>query len=177
MAIEIQAHLTKQAVKKRWRESRDAVERGHWHMLWLAMSQPEIRNMSELSRRVGMEASWVRRLLLRYNEQGPQGLVDRRRSNRSERLLSADDLRDLEKEIQKNPPLGGGLWNGPHVAHWISRRLKRPVSAQVGWLYLKRLSMSLQVPRPRHHQSASDQEKKAYKKTRTRTEKAPQKAP
>jgi transposase len=143
-------------------------------MVWLWQSDESITNLSELARRVGMEASWVRRMMLRYSRQGAAGLRDRRKDNGRELFLSDEDIRDLEEALSKEPE-DGGMWNSAKVAGWMSERLKRPVGAEVGWHYLKRLSMSLQVPRPRHHQSASDKQKQAYKKTGLRPQKVTQK--
>jgi transposase len=41
-------------------------------------------------------------------------------------------------------------WTGQDVATWMSARLGRPISYQLGWSYLVRLKHSLQAPRPRH---------------------------
>jgi transposase len=171
MALIVQEHLSRAQIKERWKKCKDPVEKGHWQVIWLASEEKRRPNASQLGRQLGIHHSWVGRLVKRYNEHGPEGLADRRRQNRSQGLLDKEDLRELRRDLDK-APAEGGLWNGPKVAAWMSRRLKRPVQGQVGWLYLKRLGMSLQVPRPRHHQSASDQEKKAYKKNRGRSQKA-----
>lgn len=175
MAVSIRKHVSAAEAKRRWRACKDPVEKGHWQLVWLWQSDDSITNLSQLARRVGMEPSWVRRVMLRYSQAGEAGLRDRRKTNRRRPLLSAQDLSDLESALEK-PPEDGGLWNSSKVASWMSVRLKRPVRAEVGWHYLKRLSMSLQMPRPRHHQSASDKEKKTYKKTGSRTGSATQKA-
>jgi winged helix-turn-helix protein len=47
-------------------------------------------------------------------------------------------------------------WTGRDVAAWMSARLGRPVSYQLGWSYLVRLKHSPQAPRPRH--ALADQE-------------------
>lgn len=175
MAHILKEHLSRHQIKERWQRCKHPVEKGHWQIIWLAADPSRKLNASELGRRVGIHHSWVGRLIRRYNELGPEGLGDRRRHNRRQRLLSKQQLLDLAQAVEK-APMEGGLWNGPKVAAWISRRLQRPVKPQVGWLYLKRLGLSLQVPRPRHGQSASDLEKKAYKKTGSRSEKTGKKA-
>jgi len=45
---------------------------------------------------------------------------------------------------------GGGKWNGPKVALWMSELLGRHVRPQRGWEYLTGLEYRLKVPRPAH---------------------------
>jgi transposase len=164
MATYLKGHLERAQIKERWKRCNDLVEKGHWQIIWLASEKDGPINVSELSRQVGMNHSWVGRLLKRYNEQGAEGLRDRRAENGRQGLLDEQGVQQLRSELDKEPA-GGGLWNGPKVAAWIGQRLGREVKPQVGWLQLKRLGMSLQVPRPRHVQSANEAEQGEYKKS------------
>jgi hypothetical protein len=50
------------------------------------------------------------------------------------------------------------------VATWISARLGRPISVQLGWAYLVRLDGKRRKPRPRHV-LADPAQQEAFKKT------------
>jgi transposase len=48
-----------------------------------------------------------------------------------------------------DPPPDGGLWTCRRVAAWMGERLRRPVSEQRGWEWMRRLGFTPQRPRPR----------------------------
>jgi hypothetical protein len=50
------------------------------------------------------------------------------------------------------------------VAQWINARSQRSVTNDGGWIYLRRLTFCLQLPRPQHAE-ADLQEQMDYKKT------------
>jgi len=53
----------------------DAVERTHWHMLWLAKEGKSPREIAAL---LGYTARWVRTIIQRWNAQGEEGMRDQR---------------------------------------------------------------------------------------------------
>ena len=68
----------------------------------------------------------------RYNEDGPEGLGDRRRGNvGAEPLPGAEDEAAL-RAVLAEPPADGGLWTGPKVAARMATRLGREVWPQRG---------------------------------------------
>jgi hypothetical protein len=52
---------------------------------------------------------------MRWNAHGPDGLADRRKTNRGRAKLTAGQLAALFDALQKEPP-DGGVWSGPRVA-------------------------------------------------------------
>ncbi len=95
---------------------------------------------------------------------------DRRRQNpggAARALLDHKQREELSEALLKEPPPDGGMWNSRKVAEWIEQntgRERRPVRAQRGWEYLKKLDdRSLKVPRPRHRK-ADPEEQEAFKK-------------
>ncbi len=63
-------------------------------------------------------------------------------------------------------PPDGGLWTGPQVAAWIDAATEptTPTWPQLGWVYLRRLGRTPQVPRPRHARAASPEAQLAWQK-------------
>jgi len=68
----------------------------------------------------------------------------------------------------RGPAPEGDEWLGRTVAEWMSARLGRPVSVQLGWTYLVRLDGKRRKPRPRHVQADPEQQE-AFKKTSARS--------
>jgi transposase len=145
--------------ERRMRASAEPIERSHWQVVWLAMrgkGSPEIVDTT------GYGRDWVFKIIQRYNVDGPAGLGDARASNGAAPMLDHEALYELATALEGEPP-GGGLWNSPKVAAWMSDKLGRPVSTQRGWEYLRKLGYKLKVPRPRHA-GASAEEQEAFKR-------------
>jgi transposase len=145
-------HLGIEEVTARQRAARDPVERDRWRMIRLPVAG---RSPADVAEATGYSARWVRVVVQRYNEQGPEGLADRRHANPGAApLLDADGRAALETALEQAPP-EGGRWTCAKVAAWIADRTgRKTVPAQRGWVYLRRTGHSPQVPRPRHVRAA-----------------------
>jgi transposase len=159
--VKIQTDYTAEELHERYRHARDAVERTHWHILWLAKEGKTPQVIAEL---LGYTARWVRTVIGRWNAQGEAGIRDHRHEiDVSRPLLSTAQQEALAAALQA-PPADGGLWSGPKVAQWMQQRLGRKVAPQRGWEYLRRLGYSTRVPRP-EHAKADKATQQAFKKT------------
>lgn len=159
--VKIQTTHTAEDLHERYRHARAAVERTHWHILWLAK---EGKTPQVIAEQLGYTARWVRTVIGRWNAQGEAGIRDHRHEiDVSRPLLSTQQQEELATALQA-PPADGGLWSGPKVAQWMQQRLGRPVAPQRGWEYLRRLGYSPRVPRP-EHAKADQATHQAFKKT------------
>lgn len=159
--VKIQTDDTAETLHERYRQAKDAVERTHWHILWLAKEGKTPQGIAE---QLGYTARWVRTVIGRWNAQGEAGIRDRRHEiDVSRPLLSFELQEDLARVLQ-TPPADGGLWSGAKVALWMQQRLGRPVAPQRGWDYLQRLGPSSHVPRPQHAK-ADEAVQQEFKKT------------
>jgi transposase len=159
--VKIQTDYTAEELHERYRQAKDAVERTHWHILWLAK---EGKMPQMIAEQVGYTARWVRTVIGRWNVQREAGIRDRRHEiDVSRPLLSSQQQEELAGALQA-PAADGGLWSGPKVAQWMQQRLGRPVAPQRGWEYLKRLGHSSRVPRPQHAK-ADEAIQQEFKKT------------
>ena len=113
---------------------------------------------------IGLSGVTVRAVLHRWNESGPDGLVDQRAGNGAKPKLTARRWDALDAAVQKRPP-DGGLWTGPKVARYVRTRWHITVSSETGWRWLVELGFSLQVPRPSHPNAADAPTRRAWKKT------------
>ena len=101
----------------------------------------------------------------RYNEGGAEALGDQRIHNGTKpTILTPDALTALRERI-KTPPDDGGLWSGPKIARWLAKfHGVQVVHDQRGWDALIAIGYSIQRPRPRHPEAASDEDRSALKK-------------
>jgi transposase len=71
----------------------------------------------------------VGQIARRYNQQGPDGVEDRRHQARGRApTLTAEQQADLRQALE-GPPPEGEQWTGRTVATWIASKLGRPVGA------------------------------------------------
>ncbi len=162
--LRIEPYLSEAELKERYLKCQEVRERTHWEAIFL-LSQ---HTPSEwVANRTHLSVGWVRELARRYNQQGPQALGDLRRVHPGPaRLLDPAEVQELQAALEQPVPeeFGGGLWNGPKVAQWMSRALGRPVQARRGHAYLQHVGYTCQSPRPRHAQG-DPQAQEAFKKS------------
>lgn len=159
--IPVAPHVEPEEMERRYRTASDPVERSQWQMLWhLALGKTPAA-VAELT---GYHVTHVRNVLHRYNEEGVEGVKDRRHSNPGRELaLSPAEQDELRAALLAAPP-DGGVWTSQKVADWLSRKRGKPVNVARGWEWLKRLGFRLRTPRPRHKQ-ADAQTQAEFKKT------------
>ncbi len=111
--VTVTTELTTEELHERYRSATNAVERTHWHMLWLIK---EGRTPDEVAFMLGYTARWVRTIVQRWNRAGKQAIRDQRRLQKgAPPLLSPEQQQELDQALDQ-PPADGGLWNGPKVA-------------------------------------------------------------
>ena len=149
-----------------YRKARDPVLRTHLLMVWRMSLGDSIREVAEM---VGYSEKWVREIARRYEEQGVEGLGDRRHANpgaKDRALLDEEGQAEFREALLEGSPPGGGMWNGPKVARWIEQKIGiERVHAQRGWEYLRKVGHSPQVPRPSNAQGADSEQREAFKKS------------
>src|SRR5258708_38218923 len=109
--ITLTAHLSAGELERCYRRAKDAVERSHWQMLWrLAQGQ----TAKQVAVSPGYSAYWSGQIAQRYNEQGPEGGADRRRSAHPQptTVLSPAQLGELRAALA-GPPPNDEQWSGP----------------------------------------------------------------
>jgi transposase len=158
----IKAHLSSRELEARYEGATDAVAKSHFHALWLVSSGYEVEEVAEL---LSFSSRWVRELVKRYNESGPERLGDQRVHNGTKpTILTAEALSALKERI-KTPADDGGLWTGPKIARWLAKfHGLQSVHDQRGWDALIAIGYSIQQPRPRHPQAATEEDRAALKK-------------
>src|SRR3954451_25364395 len=113
--LEVLRHLPAEEIARRYRTCPHAREKTHWQVLWLLTRPEEPLSPAQAARVVGLTPVWVRRLLHRWNAEGPGALRDHRRANGGRAKLSEEQQAALYEALQGEPP-DSGLWSGPKVA-------------------------------------------------------------
>jgi len=162
----ISSHLSVSELEGRYETAADPVSKSHFHAIWLLSLGYKATEVAAI---LSFSARWVRLLVRRYNEQGPDSLEDRRQGNgAAPAILTPEALSSLKVRV-KTPPGDGGLWTGPKVARWLAGfHGLTSVHDQRGWDALVAIEYSIQKPRPRHPDAASKEDRDALKKTSRR---------
>jgi hypothetical protein len=112
------------------------VARSHGQIVWLlAPGEPRAR----VGAVTGYALRGVRTVARRDNAAGEQGSGARRPANRGgTRRLTPEQEAALDPALAGAAP-GGGRGTAAQVAAWMSQQSGRPVSAERGWRYRRRL--------------------------------------
>ena len=140
----------------------EPIAKSHFHALWLLSQGYELDEVAGI---LSFSTRWVRSLIKRYNEGGPERLGDQRVHNGTEPTILTPAALDAVKERLKTPPDDGGQWTGPKIARWLAQfHGLKSVHDQRGWDALIAVSYSIQRPRLRHPQSAAPEDRARLKK-------------
>ncbi|MEM1269456.1 MAG: winged helix-turn-helix domain-containing protein [Bacteroidota bacterium] len=147
--LPLKDHLSDDEVYARFHACRDTTERARWQVIYLKTQHRTAKAIAEVT---GYSPRWVRALIHRYNDGGPEALRDRRHDHPgAPAMLSSEQQADLDAALETGSAPDGGLWTGPKVARWIERATGRAhVHNQRGWEWMLRLGFSAQTPRPAH---------------------------
>jgi transposase len=158
----IKSHLSVAELEHRYETAADPIGKSHFHALWLLSRGYDIEETAEI---LSFSTRWVRSLIKRYNEGGPDRLGDQRVHNGTEPTILTPAAIEALKERLRTLPDDGGQWTGPKIARWLARfHALASVHDQRGWDALIAIGYSVQQPRPRHPQAATPEDRARLKK-------------
>jgi transposase len=111
------SHLSAAELESRYETAADPIAKSHFHAIWLLARDYSIDEVASI---LSFSTRWVRLLIKRYNEHGPDNLGDRRQGNGTAPTILTSEALSALKERLKTPPDDGGLWTGPKVARWLA---------------------------------------------------------
>jgi transposase len=161
--IKLEPHLTEQELYQRYRTCQQSREKIRWRALYL-IAKGGIAN--HVAKRVGRSSGWITNLARRYNEQGVAAVSDQRGKLAAgpKPTLNAKQAQALHTAL-RGPAPDGGLWTSPKVAAWIKKKTGKAVHPTTAWRAMRSAGFTLQVPRPRHRNAATPDERVAFKKS------------
>ena len=74
----IKEHVSSVELEARYKAATHPIAKSHFHTLWLLSAGYAIREVAKL---LSFSTRWIRALINRYNEGGPEALGDRRAGN------------------------------------------------------------------------------------------------
>ena len=159
-AIALKVQDSEQGLKQAYQRSRCAVEQRRIQVIRLIKRG---KSRGEVKAETGYSDLSIREIVQRYNAQGLGGLKDKRHENPgAPTLLSDEQMLHLAQVVRKDYAKGV-VWNGEKVMTWLQEEYEVEVYPQRVYEYLKQISMSQQVPRPRHRK-ADDVAQETFKK-------------
>jgi transposase len=163
------SHLSYEDIRQRERSCTNVVERQHWQIIRLLARPASLLSAADVALVVDLTPDAVRKIVHRYNTDGPDGLVDRRQGHSGRKpVLSREQQQTLVKLVRARRAPDGGLWSGPKVAQWVRQQTGTTVSSVTGWQYLRTLGFALLRPRPRHSDAATPALQTVWKKNAAR---------
>jgi transposase len=156
-------HLSAPELQARFVASRETRAARHVQAIWLLARGHSLEEVAETT---AYSTRWVRRLIDRYNAEGPDALGDRRRANGSPRRTLTPEALAQVRERLADPPAPGEVWTCRKVAAVLATNLGRErVATGTGWAALRQLDWSLQQPRPHNPKAATPEAAEAFKKS------------
>jgi transposase len=158
--LQIEPHLEIEELERRYRNASNPIERSRYQIIWLLARGVLTEEVVSVT---GYYRDRIRRIARRYNQEGPEGLIDRRRVHPGrESILSDIEQAHLWQALEGLAP-DGGLWNGRKVANWMEQLIGQAVHRQRGWEYLRSMNFRQRIPRPQHDEADIEQQQ-AWKK-------------
>jgi transposase len=159
----ITPHLCVAELERLYETADEPIAKSHFHALWLLSQGYDIKETAAL---LSFSTRWVRSLVKRYNEGGPEQLGDQRVHNGTEPSILTQAALAALKERLGTAPDDGGQWTGPKIARWLAWfHNLGSVHDQRGWDALVAVGYSIQQPRPRHPQAATPKDRAGLKKS------------
>jgi transposase len=155
--------LSAEELRQAARRSKDTYQSRRLLALALVL---EGGSRTDAARAAGMDRQTLRDWVIRYNEEGLDGLCDRPRSGRPARLSPAQ-LAELAQLVEAGPDLavhGVVRWRCIDLKAEIQARFDVTLSERQVERILKRLKFTRLSVRPRHPQ-ADEAAQQAFKKT------------
>jgi transposase len=161
----VKPFLTYQELTNRYRSCQSPREKSRWQLIWLMANPAKPLLVAKAAEIVGFCQRWARILVIRYNREGADGLIDKRKNNQGqEPILNEKQKNELRGKILHSKPVDGGLWTSVKVANWIGDKIGQRPNNRTGLNYLQSLGFTLQQPRASHSQKATPAEIKRFKK-------------
>src|SRR5215469_8282257 len=102
--IQVAGYLTVEQLKDRYQHETDGRSRTHWQILWQMAAGKAAQEVADLT---GLTVAWVREVVKRYNQQGPDAVGDQRHQNAgAPRVLNPEQEAELVVALAGPAPDG-----------------------------------------------------------------------
>ena len=129
-----------------------------------AIHRKKGKSIDEIAYLLSKNRRTVHSWLVCFNQRGISGKNSKKAPGKIP-ALTVKQRQQLVKILERGPPHNhSGLWSTKEVRELIAKKYKRTFVKQHVWRMLVALGFSMQRPRKRHYQRASDEEIAQFKK-------------
>jgi transposase len=158
--LTLENHLSKKQLRRKYLSCQHSQEKMRWQALTL-IAEGGIAN--QVARTLGRSSAWISETVCRYNKGGVEG-VKNKSKNRASKTLTAEQIKELEAEIESGQSNQVRLWSSTQIKNWIAEKTGRQIHKTTAWRMFAKLNFTRQVPRPAHRKRASAEEQTGFKK-------------
>ena len=112
--LTLEDYLTKQQLRRKYLSCRHSQEKKRWQALCLIADGGVAAHVAD---QLGMSRNWISQTVHRYNTGGVVG-VKNKSKNEGSKTLTAEQVKELEKESRADAPSGGRLWSSTEIKRW-----------------------------------------------------------
>ncbi len=159
--LTLEDYLTKPQLRRKYLSCRHSQEKKRWQALWLIADGAVAAHVAD---QLGMSRNWISQTVHRYNTGGIEG-VKNKSKNEGSKTLTAEQVKELEKEIESGRTPDGRLWSSTEIKRWVAAQTGEDIHKTTAWRMFVKLDFTRQVPRPAHEERASEQAQTEFKKT------------
>lgn len=159
--LSLKNHLTKEQLRRKYVSCRHSQEKKRWQALSL-MADGKVAN--QVAKQLGMSANWISETVHRYNEGGVGG-VKNKSKNQGSKTLTAEQVKELDAEIERGKTDDERLWSAPQIKRWVKQKTGAEIHRTTAWRMFAKLNFTQQSPRPAHQRRASEAEQAEFKKS------------
>jgi transposase len=159
--LTLENHLDKNHLRRKYLNCRHSQEKMRWQALYL-IAKGEVAN--QVAEKLGRSSAWMSETVRRYNEGGIEA-VKNKSKNQGSKTLTAEQLKELEAEIESGKTNEQRLWSGTQIKRWVAEKTNREIHKTTAWRMFGRLNFSPQTCRPQHKKRASEEQQSEFKKT------------
>ncbi len=159
--ITLEKHLTNQQLRGKYISCQHPQEKLRWQALMLIAEGAVAGQVAE---KLGRSSAWMTKTARRYNEGGVKA-VRNKSKNQASKTLTAEQVKELEAEIESGKTKREGLWSATQIKLWVKEKTGKQIHKTTAWRMFAKLEFSRQVPRPAHHRRAGAEQQAEFKKT------------
>jgi len=129
-----------------------------------ALHRKKGKSIDEIAYQLSKNRRTVHSWLVRFNERGIRAKDSIKQPGKTP-ALTIKQRKELIRILERGPPHNpSGLWTSKEVRALITKKFQTTYVKQHIWRLLVSLGFSMQRPRKRHYQRASDEEISQFKK-------------
>jgi len=126
--LTLENHLTGQQLRRKYLGCQHSQEKKRWQALSLLA---EGGVAAQVAKQLGMSSNWISETVHRYNQGGVAG-VKNKSKNEGSKTLTAEQVAELEKEIESGKTAQERLWSSTQIKRWVKEKTGKQIHKRDG---------------------------------------------